>query len=110
MKYYGKAESVAKEILKAFERSGITVSVFRSGKKLGYQIRAATQMKIPVMAILGEKEAAADTLTLRFGDGSGVKALPVGEVKNRILKLIQSRTSERLDEAIWKHREKEVVL
>ncbi len=45
-------------------------------EKLGYKIREAQLQKIPYMAILGDREATSETVSLRKLDGSEVKDLP----------------------------------
>jgi len=46
-------------------------------EKLGYKIREAQLQKIPYMVIMGDREAASRTVSLRKLDGSEVKDLPL---------------------------------
>jgi threonyl-tRNA synthetase len=55
----------AEEVLTALKAVGIRASVDHSGDRLGKLIRNGEQMKIPVLAVIGAKEAEARALSLR---------------------------------------------
>ena len=55
----------AKDILKLFKKYNIRASVDDRSEKIGKKIRDAEMMKVPYMAILGEKEAGSNTISLR---------------------------------------------
>jgi threonyl-tRNA synthetase len=55
----------ADEVLTALKAVGIRASVDHSGDRLGKLIRNGEQMKIPVLAVIGAKEAEARALSLR---------------------------------------------
>ena len=58
------------------EKRGIRVEIDTSGNRLAKQIRNAEQEKIPVMAIIGEKERDAGELTLRIRKLGEVASMP----------------------------------
>ena len=55
----------AKDILKLFKKYNIRASVDDRSEKIGKKIRDAEMMKVPYMAILVEKEAGSNTISLR---------------------------------------------
>ena len=55
----------AEEVLAALKAVGIRASVDHSGDRLGKLIRNGEQMKIPLLAVIGAKEAEARALSLR---------------------------------------------
>lgn len=57
------------EILTALKAAGLRVELDEDGGQISAKIRRAQQDKIPWMLVLGQKEADAKTLTLRYNDG-----------------------------------------
>jgi threonyl-tRNA synthetase len=55
-----------------------------SGERLGKLIRNAEKEKIPVMAVVGLKEAEAQTLSIRTRASGELGSLPVAEVSGRL--------------------------
>ncbi|HIK34507.1 MULTISPECIES: threonine--tRNA ligase [unclassified Thermosynechococcus] len=80
------AERVAAQL----QEQGVRVSVDRSGDRLGKQIRNAETQKIPVMGILGAKEVASETVSIRTRAAGDVGAFPV---KKLIEKLTAAMTA-----------------
>ncbi len=62
-----------------------------SGERLGKLIRSAETMKIPVMAIVGAKEVANQTLSVRTRRGGDLGSLSVQEVQARLQQAVQQR-------------------
>ena len=72
-----KSEGFANEALTALRDSGVRASLDNTAEKIGAKIRNAQLQKIPYMLVVGEKEAAAQSVSVRHarrGD-LGVKAL-----------------------------------
>ena len=81
----------AEELQNQLKAAGIRASIDRSGDRLGKLIRTGEQMKIPVLAVIGAKEAdqgAASLRSRRDGD-LGVIA------KERLITAAQSANQER---------------
>jgi threonyl-tRNA synthetase len=57
---------------------GLRVTADRRNEKLGYKIREAQLEKVPVIAVVGEREAQAGTVAPRTGPGAG-EVVEVGE-------------------------------
>jgi threonyl-tRNA synthetase len=55
----------AESVLERLRAAGLRVSLDRSGERLGKLIRNGEQMKIPVLAVIGAKEAENASLSLR---------------------------------------------
>ena len=55
----------ALQVENCFKEKGIRVKIDQRGEKIGAKIRDAELMKIPVMLIVGEKEAAQETVSVR---------------------------------------------
>ena len=62
------------------EKFGLRVEVDTSGQRLAKQIRSSEQDKIPVMAIVGEKELQQDSLSLRIRKIGDIGSLTVDNV------------------------------
>jgi len=58
----------AGEVLEALQAAGIRAEADQSHEKLGYKIREAQMDKVPYMIILGEKEQAGHTVSVRKRD------------------------------------------
>jgi threonyl-tRNA synthetase len=71
--------------------AGLRVDVDRSNEKLGAKIRMAQLQKVPHMLIVGEKEAAADTVSIRKRSGEQSTA-SVEEWIAQAKELVRTRT------------------
>jgi threonyl-tRNA synthetase len=83
---YGRAVSAK---LKA---AGLRVETDESNEKLGAKIRAAQLQKVPYMLVVGEKEAAAGTVSVRKRTGGEQAVVPVEDFVAEARRLIASRS------------------
>ncbi|ADH85941.1 threonine--tRNA ligase [Desulfurivibrio alkaliphilus] len=67
------------EVYAALRRAGVRVEKDLRNEKLNYKIREAQLQKIPYMLIVGDKEAAEGTVTVRQRDGKNLPPMPVSE-------------------------------
>ncbi|MFM7425574.1 MAG: threonine--tRNA ligase [Elainella sp.] len=74
----------AKQTVEQMQQLGIRAEVDLSGERLGKLIRNAEKEKIPVMAVVGLKEAEANTLSIRTRAAGELGSLPVSEVSQRL--------------------------
>lgn len=82
-KYFDYAQKVMEDM----KAKGIRVEIDKRSEKLGYKIREARMDKVPFMAILGEKEQANGTISVRMRDAEEDKQ-DLGEMKiEELLKL-----------------------
>jgi threonyl-tRNA synthetase len=70
---------------------GIRAEVDLGGDRLGKQIRNAEKAKIPVMAVVGEKEVEAKTLSVRTRAEGELGALDLSVVMARLVKANESQ-------------------
>ena len=61
----------ARRVLEMLEEAGVRAELDTRDEKLGYKIREARLDKVPYMAVIGEKEQAAGTVSVRRRDGEG---------------------------------------
>ena len=62
-----KVEAYAGQVGRALRAAGLRVETDLRNEKLGYKIREAQVEKVPVMAVIGEREAADGTVAPRIG-------------------------------------------
>ena len=70
----------AQKVMEELKAKGIRVEIDKRSEKLGYKIREARMDKVPFMAILGEKEQANSTISVRMRDAEEDKQ-DLGEMK-----------------------------
>ncbi|MGB3210171.1 MAG: threonine--tRNA ligase [Desulforhopalus sp.] len=70
---YGEA------LFKELRKAGIRVEKDLRNEKLNYKIREAQVAKIPYMLIIGDKEMADNTVTVRLRNGENLPPMPVSE-------------------------------
>lgn len=80
-KYNDYAESIVKD----FKDSGIRITADYRSEKIGYKIREARLERIPYILVVGEKEAANNKASVRSRKNGEEGALPVSELKNRLI-------------------------
>ena len=77
----------AQKVMEDMKAKGIRVEIDKRSEKLGYKIREARMDKVPFMAVLGEKEMANGTISVRMRDAEEDKQ-DLGEMKiEELLKL-----------------------
>lgn len=74
----------AKETVSQMQAVGIRAEVDTSGERLGKLIRNAEKDKVPVMAVVGAKEAETHSLSVRMHGNQDLGALPVAQVIDRL--------------------------
>ena len=87
-KFVDYADVAAKKLADA----GLRIDVDRSNEKLGAKIRDAQLKKIPFMLVVGEKEAASGTVSVRKRTGGDQIVMPVEEFVEQAKRLIVSRS------------------
>ena len=83
----------AGEVLEALRAAGIRAEADQSDEKLGYKIREAQMDKVPYMIILGEKEQAGHTVSVRKRDAEAGKQ-DMGEMElHELIEMLRSEES-----------------
>lgn len=77
--------------VKKLRQAGLRVEIDESNEKLGAKIRDAQLEKIPFMLIVGEKEAASGTVSLRKRSGGDQGSVTIEELLAQARQLINTR-------------------
>ncbi|MEG2787405.1 MAG: His/Gly/Thr/Pro-type tRNA ligase C-terminal domain-containing protein, partial [Romboutsia sp.] len=88
-----KYNEYANEVKKALFDKGIRVDLDDRAEKTGFKIREAQLLKIPYMIVVGEKEEAEKTVSVRSRDNGEVESNELNEFIATILKEVQERTN-----------------
>jgi threonyl-tRNA synthetase len=72
---------------------GIRAEVDTSSERMQKKIRTAQQQKVPFMAIAGQADAAAGTVSFRYRDGSQRNGVPLDEAVAHVVEVVRSRTN-----------------
>ncbi|WP_414542169.1 threonine--tRNA ligase [Nostoc sp. CCY0012] len=82
----------AKTVAATFKKSGIRVEIDNSGERLGKQIRTAELAKIPVVAVIGNREVENQTLSIRTRQTGDLGALTINDIIEKVQQAIASKT------------------
>jgi threonyl-tRNA synthetase len=74
-------------------KEGVRAEVDTSAERMQKKIRTAQQQKIPFMAIAGEADVAAGTVSFRYRDGSQRNGVPLDEAVAHVVEIVRSRTN-----------------
>jgi threonyl-tRNA synthetase len=72
---------------------GIRVEVDTSDDRMQKKIRTAQQQKVPFMAIAGDDDVSAGTVSFRYRDGSQRNGVPLDEAVAHVVEVVRSRTN-----------------
>jgi threonyl-tRNA synthetase len=87
-------EESARAFAKELTDAGVRVSV-ETRETLGYRIREAETLKIPYMAVVGEREAAEGTVAVRTrGAGKKQEVMPRADFLARLLEEIRTKAQD----------------
>ena len=84
------AEAVCAEL----KKRDIRVCTETSNERLNAKIRACQTRKVPYMLVVGEKEAAAGTVSIRKRDGTQLDAMSVKDFGDFIANKVETRALE----------------
>lgn len=82
----------AKEVYNQFKAAGVRVELDERNEKIGYKIRDWELKKVPYMLIVGEKEKAANSVSVRQHKKGDLGAKSREEFLARMLELIQTKS------------------
>ncbi len=83
-------QAFAKEAAEQLRAAGIRTELDMSNESLGKKIRAAKQMKIPYLLVIGDAEVAAGSASLESRTGK-VGVLPIAEIVSKLQEEIATR-------------------
>lgn len=81
------------EVATKLQALGVRAEADNSRERLGKMIRNAEKQKIPVMAVVGDKELESDSLSIRTRATGELGALPVAEVVEKLTTAIASHSN-----------------
>ena len=87
-----KFEDYSNEIYNMLKNSDIRVSIDKRNESLGARVRDAQNEKTPYMAIIGQKEAESDTVTIRKRNSKELITISKDEFLKLILSKIESKS------------------
>ncbi|MFE9203641.1 threonine--tRNA ligase [Micromonospora sp. NPDC007230] len=90
----GQADA-AGDLARRAEAAGLRVEVDHAGS-LGARIRDAARRKVPYLGVVGPREAADGSLSLRLRDGRGLDAMPVPDALGLIGRVVAARSADLL--------------
>ncbi len=73
---------------------GIRVQVDDSSERMNQKIRQAQLEKIPCMIIVGEKEVAESTVSVRLRTGKQLQALPLAQFREQLIKVVAEKSRD----------------
>lgn len=77
-----------RRLFETISRSGVRAALDDSDRTLNYKIKAAQDMKVPYMIILGKREEDTDTISVRGRDGSQKHGIKIADFLDSIRKEI----------------------
>ncbi|KKR71793.1 MAG: Threonine-tRNA ligase, partial [Candidatus Levybacteria bacterium GW2011_GWC2_40_7] len=81
----------AQKVMEEMKTAGIRVELNEKNEPMGAKIREATLQKIPYMAIIGDREIADNTVSVRTRSGEDLKAIGLFDFINRLSKDIEHK-------------------
>jgi threonyl-tRNA synthetase len=84
----------ARKIEAELKTCDIRVQVDDSSERMNQKIRQAQLEKIPCMIIVGEREAADSTVSVRLRTGKQLQALPIAQFKEQLVKCIANKSKD----------------
>jgi len=85
-----KHEDYAKKVGKILREQGCRVALDLRNEKVGLKIRESEKAKVPLMVVVGDREAESETLSVRQRNGKNLGTMTM----NDILQLIRDETPE----------------
>jgi threonyl-tRNA synthetase len=83
------AEPFAAEVMAALQKAGVKVESDLRNEKINYKVREHSLAKVPVLVVLGRKEAEQRTVALRWLGGEPQEFLPLAEAVAKLAGLAQ---------------------
>jgi threonyl-tRNA synthetase len=84
----------ASKVLATLKEAGIRAEIDARGERMNAKIRDAQMQKIPYMLVVGDKEAAADAVSVRLRSNVDLKSMPLNQFVERIGEIITTKNRE----------------
>ena len=83
----------AKSVADSLKKAGFRVEIDRSAERLGKQIRNAELEKIPVVIVVGKKEVAEQTLSVRTRKQGDIGTLTMPDLQSRLQLAVEEKVT-----------------
>lgn len=83
----------AKSVADSLKKAGFRVEIDRSSERLGKQIRNAELEKIPVVIVVGKKEVAEQTLSVRTRKQGDIGTLTMPDLQSRLQLAVEEKVT-----------------
>jgi threonyl-tRNA synthetase len=87
-------QEYANKVLEQLKAAGIRSEVDIRSERMNLKIRDAQLQKIPYMLVVGDKEAAADAVSVRLRTNVDLKSIPVTELISRVSEIAKTKSME----------------
>jgi threonyl-tRNA synthetase len=94
-----KSEAYGREVERRFKEAGFRMTGDYRGQKLGAKIREAQLELVPYMLVVGEKDAAGGTVTVRDRLAGDIGAMPVEEAIGKLREEVEAKRVRQVAEA-----------
>ena len=84
----------ANRVLAQLKAAGIRAELDTRSERMNAKIRDAQLQKIPYMLVVGDKEAAAEAVSVRLRTNVDLKSMPLGQFVERVTGLIRTKSRE----------------
>jgi threonyl-tRNA synthetase len=84
----------AEKVRQTLKAAGVRAEVDARGERMNAKIRDAQLQKIPYMLVVGDKEAAADAVSVRLRTNVDLKSMPLATFLERIKGIIDTKSQE----------------
>src|SRR5712691_156901 len=95
-----EAAAYAEEVVRECASLGLRVEPDTGNDKIGYKVREHSLAKVPVLLVVGQREAATRSVALRWLGGKEQEALALGEAVARLTKAAAVPSSSPLEESV----------
>lgn len=87
-------QEYANKVLEQLKAAGIRSEVDIRSERMNLKIRDAQMQKIPYMLVVGDKEAAAEAVSVRLRTNVDLKSIPVTELIERVSGIAKTKSME----------------
>jgi threonyl-tRNA synthetase len=84
----------AEQVAEQLRAAGIRVEVDNRSERMNAKVREAQLQKIPYMLVVGDKEAAADSVSVRLRSNENIGAVPIADFIRQAQQLVAERSQE----------------
>src|SRR5438876_9549102 len=84
----------ANKVLAALKEAGVRTEVDARSERMNAKVRDAQMQKIPYMLVVGDKEAAANAVSVRLRTNENLGAKPLADFVEHVTEIIQTKSRE----------------